>query len=181
MFVAFAADDFIFHVLYAERAYIEVLESSALVGPSSGQSAPPNTVISFTIIYKGGYGEDENGNPLRANAWDIFIYDRSDTPATGTPNSPEELVPEVFDINPKTPLSGSPVLGPADKAELTGTTAKLLYNRIYVRAVEQPDGSIRYNLFHVGTFKVRTPIAGTDPGQISENVTFTGQARIGRA
>ena len=168
--VILAQDDFLFHVIQNESPYIDVLDSSSVTGPSSGQVAGPDTVIAFVFVYRGGLGKK------RGASWSIFVYERSDTDLIGTASEPEGNMPRVYDIIPRVPNKSRPRLVDSGQADLARDN-QLLDAGIFSRL----DSNGELQLFWVGSFKLRTPQVGPEDGNIdpdTESVQFTGQAQI---
>ena len=153
------ADNYTMHVLYNEDAYIDVTDRT------DGQETNPGKTVHIEFVYRGGIGTG------RAGSFNIFLYDRSDVATDGTPNAPEPNLPSVFGVTPTVPLSGRPTLSIPQRDILNaGQTISGIHAELVMG---------KWEAYWTGSFKITAPNAGSDPGQITQDMTtFTGQAQI---
>ena len=152
-------DNYTMHVLYNENPYIDVTDRT------DGQSTNPGGTVHIEFIYRGGIGTG------RAGSFNIFLYDRSDAATDGTPDAPEPNLPSVFGVTPTVPLSGRPTLSIPQRDILNaGQTISGIHAELVMG---------KWEAYWTGSFKITAPNAGSDPGQITQDLTtFTGQAQI---
>ena len=147
--------DFVFHVELHRDATIEILDESNNQTVGSG-----NTLV-IGFIYQGGIG---NG---LATGFNIFVFDRSDTTLVGTAETPESNLPVPFDIDPATPLPGSPAItGSLIAMAVAGVISTNNFYAVLVSGV--------WSTHHRGSFSVTAPSSGFT----EDLTTFSGQAQI---
>ena len=153
-------DDFIIYILYNENASIEI------DARTDGQQTGPGGTVEVVFIYRGGIGTG------RAGAFNIFVFDRSDTTLVGTAETPESNLPQVFGILPVVPLAGGPRL---TLLQISQLNAGNIISGIFAQLVGG-----KWQAHWTGSFKVTSPLAGSGVGDINQDTTFTGQAQIVR-
>ena len=154
------SDNFTMHILYNENAYIDVTEGS------DGQQTNPGRTVEFSFIYRGGAGTG------RAGAFNIFLFDRSDTTTEGTATTPEpDHLPTVFGVMPAVPHAGRPTL--------SITQRDILNAGRFISGIHAELVMGKWEAYWTGSFKITAPVAGSGEGEITQDLTtFTGQAQI---